>query len=94
AIRQWSRRWPLKKRCLNEPSTWQKREPRRKKLELEMAEWQGRCTTITPGMVNTPFFDQPKPDKLYPQDVADAVLYAIHAAPRANIREVHLMPTR
>ncbi|WP_261397530.1 SDR family oxidoreductase [Halomonas sp. DP8Y7-3] len=63
-------------------------------LALEMAEWQGRCTTITPGMVNTPFFDQPKPDKLHPQDVADAVLYAIQAAPRANIREVHLMPTR
>jgi NADP-dependent 3-hydroxy acid dehydrogenase YdfG len=62
-------------------------------LAMEMAEWQGRCTTITPGMVNTAFFDQPKPDKLDPQDVADAVLYAISASPRANIREVHLMPT-
>lgn len=62
-------------------------------LAREMAEWKGRCTTITPGMVNTAFFDEPKPDKLDPQDVADAVLYAISASPRANIREVHLMPT-
>ncbi|MGO2501555.1 MAG: SDR family oxidoreductase [Cobetia marina] len=62
-------------------------------LAMEMAEWQGRCTTITPGMVNTAFFDEPKPDKLDPQYVADAVLYAISASPRANIREVHLVPT-
>jgi len=62
-------------------------------LALEMAQWHGRCTTITPGMVNTAFFDQPKPDKLDPQDIADAVLYAINAAPRANIREVHVMPS-
>ncbi|MDP5254423.1 MULTISPECIES: SDR family oxidoreductase [unclassified Vibrio] len=62
-------------------------------LALEMAQWQGRCTTITPGMVNTAFFDQPKLDKLQPQDIADAVLYAISADPRANVREVHIMPS-
>ena len=22
-----------------------------------MSEWNGRCTTIAPGMVNTPFYD-------------------------------------
>ena len=38
-------------------------------LAEEMSEWNGRCTTIAPGMVNTPFFDEAKPDKLYPQDV-------------------------
>ncbi|HBW99067.1 MAG TPA: short-chain dehydrogenase, partial [Pseudoalteromonas sp.] len=43
-------------------------------LAEEMSEWNGRCTTIAPGMVNTPFFDEAKPDKLDPQDVADAVL--------------------
>ena len=62
-------------------------------LALEMAQWQGRCTTITPGMVNTDFFDQPKPDKLAPQDIADAVLYAISTDPRVNVREVHIMPS-
>ena len=63
-------------------------------LAAEMAEWQGRCTTICPGMVNTPFFDEAKPDKLDPNDVADAVLYAISANPRCDIREITLMPTR
>lgn len=61
-------------------------------LAEEMKEWQGRCTTIAPGMVNTPFFDEPKPDKLDPDDVADAVLYAINAHPRNCVREVFLMP--
>ena len=62
-------------------------------LAEEMSEWNGRCTTIAPGMVNTPFFDEAKPDKLYPQDVADAVLFAIEANQRNNVREIYLMPT-
>ena len=62
-------------------------------LAEEMSEWNGRCTTIAPGMVNTPFFDEAKPDKLYPQDVADAVLFAIEANQRNNVREIYLMST-
>ena len=62
-------------------------------LAEEMSEWNGRCTTIVPGMVNTPFFDEAKPDKLDPQDVADAVLFAIEANQRNNVREIYLMPT-
>jgi NADP-dependent 3-hydroxy acid dehydrogenase YdfG len=62
-------------------------------LAEEMAEWGGRCTTICPGMTNTPFFDQPKTDKLMPEDVADAVMFAVNANPRNNVREVYLMPT-
>lgn len=62
-------------------------------LAEEMAEWGGRCTVIAPGMVNTDFFDEPKPDKLDPMDVADAVLFAISAEPRNNIREIFLTPT-
>ncbi|MEC8926360.1 MAG: SDR family oxidoreductase [Pseudomonadota bacterium] len=61
-------------------------------LAEEMREWSGRCTVIAPGMVNTPFFDEPKPDKLDPQDVADAVLHALNAHPRNCVREVFLMP--
>ena len=60
-------------------------------LAEEMSEWNGRCTTIAPGMVNTPFFDEAKPDKLYPQDVADAVLFAIEANQRNSVREIYLM---
>jgi len=63
-------------------------------LAAEMAEWNGRCTTICPGMVNTPFFDQPKPDKLDPSDIAEAVVYAISANPRCDVREITLMPTK
>jgi len=63
-------------------------------LAEEMREWGGRCTTVCPGMVNTPFFDEPKPDKLDPDDIADAVLFAISADPRCDVREVSLMPTR
>jgi hypothetical protein len=63
-------------------------------LAAEMADWGGRCTTICPGMVNTPFFDEPKPDKLDPEDIADAVLYAVSAEPRCAVREITLMPTK
>ncbi len=58
----------------------------------EMREWGGRCSVIAPGMVDTPFFDAEKPDKLMPEDVAAAVLHAIEAHPRASIREIFLMP--
>ena len=40
-----------------------------------------------------PIFDEAKPDKLDPQDVADAVLFAIEANQRNNVREIYLMPT-
>jgi hypothetical protein len=63
-------------------------------LAAEMAEWNGRCTTICPGMVNTPFFDDAKPDKLAPEDIADAVVFAISANPRCDVREITLMPTQ
>ncbi|MDX1679004.1 SDR family oxidoreductase [Arsukibacterium sp.] len=63
-------------------------------LAAEMRQWQGRCTTICPGMVNTPFFDEAKPDKLDPDDIAEAVLFAISAHPRCDVREITLMPTK
>lgn len=58
----------------------------------EMREWGGRCTVIAPGMVDTPFFDSPKPDKLRPEDVANSVMHALEAPSRAGIREIYLMP--
>jgi NADP-dependent 3-hydroxy acid dehydrogenase YdfG len=59
----------------------------------EMREWGGRCTVIAPGMVDTPFFDEPKPDKLHPEDIADAVVFALTRPARADVREVYVMPT-
>jgi len=60
----------------------------------EMREWGGRCTVIAPGMVDTPFFDEAKPDKLKPEDVARSAIFALEADPRAAIQEVFLMPTK
>ena len=54
----------------------------------------GRCTLIAPGMVDTPFFEEPKPDKLQPEDVADAVLHALEANARCAVNEIFLMPTQ
>ncbi len=62
-------------------------------MSEEMREWGGRCTVISPGMVDTPFFDEPKPDKIQPEDVAEAVVFALSQNPRAEVREVHIMPT-
>ncbi|WP_324753715.1 SDR family oxidoreductase [Roseovarius sp. Pro17] len=61
-------------------------------MAQDMREWGGRCTVIAPGMVDTPFFDQPKPDKLKPQDVANAVVYALDQPRHANVQEIALMP--
>ena len=58
----------------------------------EMRDWGGRCSVIAPGMVDTPFFDEAKPDKLQPEDVAAAVMHAIDAPERAAVREIYLMP--
>lgn len=63
-------------------------------LAEEMKSFGGRCTIIAPGMVNTPFFDEPKPEKLQPEDVARAVIFALEADPRCAVNEVFLMPTQ
>lgn len=52
-----------------------------------------RVTLIEPGMVDTPFFDTPKPDALRPDDVARAVLYAVDQPPHVDINEVLVRPT-
>ncbi len=63
-------------------------------LSEEMKSFGGRCTIIAPGMVDTAFFDEPKPDKLQPEDVAQAALFALEANPRCAVNEVFLMPTQ
>jgi NADP-dependent 3-hydroxy acid dehydrogenase YdfG len=58
----------------------------------EMREWGGRCTVVAPGMVDTPFFDAPKPQGLRAEDVAEAVVYALEQPERVAVGEVYLMP--
>lgn len=52
-----------------------------------------RVTLIEPGMVDTSFFDTPKPDALRPEDVARAVLYAVDQPPHVDVNEVLVRPT-
>lgn len=61
-------------------------------LAPQMRKWGGRCAVIAPGMVDTAFFDDPKPDKIQPSDVAAAVLHAIEAPASVAVREIFLMP--
>ncbi|WP_316014714.1 SDR family oxidoreductase [Roseobacter sp. HKCCA0434] len=61
-------------------------------LAQEMREWGGRCTVIAPGMVDTAFFDEGKPDKLKPEDIASAVVYALEQPAHVNVGEVFVMP--
>jgi NADP-dependent 3-hydroxy acid dehydrogenase YdfG len=63
-------------------------------LSEEMRSFGGRCTVIAPGMVDTAFFDEPKPDKLQAEDVARAALFALEAHPRCAVNEIYLMPTQ
>ena len=52
-----------------------------------------RVTLIEPGMVDTPFFDDPKPDALRPEDVARSVVYAIGQPPGVDVHEIMILPT-
>jgi NADP-dependent 3-hydroxy acid dehydrogenase YdfG len=61
-------------------------------LQQEMAEWGGRCTVIAPGMVDTPFFDEPKPGALTGEDVAAAVSHALAQPAHVNTGEILLTP--
>jgi NADP-dependent 3-hydroxy acid dehydrogenase YdfG len=61
-------------------------------LAEEVREWGGRATVIAPGMVDTPFFDEPKPSKIQPDDVANAVIFALDQPRTAAVREIYIMP--
>jgi NADP-dependent 3-hydroxy acid dehydrogenase YdfG len=52
-----------------------------------------RVTSIEPGMVDTPFFDNPPKDALEPDDVARAVLYAVSQPPHVDVNEILVRPT-
>jgi NADP-dependent 3-hydroxy acid dehydrogenase YdfG len=52
-----------------------------------------RVMVIEPGMVNTPFFDNPVKDALEPDDVARAVLYAVTQPSRVDVNEILIRPT-
>ncbi|MEM6667190.1 MAG: SDR family oxidoreductase [Pseudomonadota bacterium] len=63
-------------------------------LREEMAVHGVRVTLIEPGMVDTPFFDTPKPDALKDTDIANAVLYALTQPAHVNVSEMLVLPMR
>lgn len=52
-----------------------------------------RVTVIEPGVVDTPFFDSPKPQGLEPEDIARTVLYAVSQPRHVDVNEVLVRPT-
>jgi NADP-dependent 3-hydroxy acid dehydrogenase YdfG len=53
-----------------------------------------RVTLIEPGMVDTPFFDNPpKIRALEPDDVARAIMFAVAQPPHVDVNEILIRPT-
>ena len=44
-------------------------------------------------MVDTPFFDEPKPGNLEADDIARAVLYAVREPAHVDVNELLIRPT-
>jgi NADP-dependent 3-hydroxy acid dehydrogenase YdfG len=52
-----------------------------------------RTTLISPGAVETPFFDNRSEGRLEPDDIARAVLYALDQPPHVDVNEILVRPT-
>jgi NADP-dependent 3-hydroxy acid dehydrogenase YdfG len=62
-------------------------------LRQELNGTGARVTLIEPGMVDTPFFDNPGEGRLEADDVARIVMFAIAQPPRVDINEILVRPT-
>ena len=59
----------------------------------ELQDTGVRVTVVEPGMVDTPFFDNPVSDALQPEDVARAVMFAVSQPAHVDINEILIRPT-
>jgi NADP-dependent 3-hydroxy acid dehydrogenase YdfG len=62
-------------------------------LRLELNDSGVRVTLIEPGMVDTPFFDNPVSNALRPEDIARAVMFAVSQPPHVDVNEMLVRPT-
>jgi NADP-dependent 3-hydroxy acid dehydrogenase YdfG len=64
-------------------------------LRAEVADTDIKVTLIEPGMVDTPFFDNPVGDgALKAEDIARAIVYALEQPPHVDVNEVMIRPIR
>jgi NADP-dependent 3-hydroxy acid dehydrogenase YdfG len=52
-----------------------------------------RVTLLEPGIVDTPFFDEPKPEGLRPDDVARSAVFALEQPASVDLHELVILPT-
>jgi NADP-dependent 3-hydroxy acid dehydrogenase YdfG len=52
-----------------------------------------RVTSIEPGMVDTPFFDDRPSNALEPDDIARAIMFAVSQPPHVDVNEILIRPT-
>ena len=62
-------------------------------LAAELDGTRVRVTNLQPGMVDTPFFDAPKPQALRPRDVAKAFMYVIGQPENVDVASLLIRPT-
>jgi NADP-dependent 3-hydroxy acid dehydrogenase YdfG len=51
-----------------------------------------RVTSIEPGMVDTPFFDDRPTNALEPEDIARAIMFAVQQPPHVDVNEILIRP--
>jgi len=64
----------------------------RQELRFMHENFSVRVTTIEPGMVDTPFFENRPQQALEPADIAAAVMYALEQPNRVDVNEVLVRP--
>ena len=62
--------------------------------ELRNAKADVRVTIVEPGMVDTPFFDNPVSDALEADDIARIVMFALEQPERVDLNEILVRPVR
>ena len=61
-------------------------------LRQEVSDTPIKVTLIEPGMVDTPFFEQPVQNALQAPDIARAVMYALSQPPHVDVNEILVRP--
>jgi NADP-dependent 3-hydroxy acid dehydrogenase YdfG len=61
-------------------------------LRQEVADTNIKVSTVEPGMVDTPFFDDRPTGALEADDIARAVMFALTQPPHVDVNEILVRP--